>query len=170
MSANLAQEIANLPRQTVAQLRSRFAEVFGETTNAHNKPWLIKRLAWRLQAVAEGGLSERARQRAAELANDADLRLSPPKPHHATAPGEEAMPNDAPDPALCTQADGRLPLPGTILTRLYKGQQLQVTILDQGFAFQGKVYGSLSAVAKAITGSHCNGFLFFRLRQAGGNR
>ena len=170
MSANLAQEIANLLRQTVAQLRSRFAEVFGEMTNAHNKSWLIKRLAWRLQAVAEGGLSERARQRAAELANDADLRLSPPKPHRDRHPGEEAMPNDAPDPALRVQADDRLPLPGTILTRLYKGQQLQVTILDQGFAFQGKVYGSLSAVAKAITGSHCNGFLFFRLRQAGGNR
>ena len=45
-----------------------------------------------------------------------------------------------------------------------------MTILDQGFAFEGKVYASLSAVAKAITGSHCNGFLFFRLRQAGGSR
>ena len=168
MSANLAQEIANLPRQTVAQLRSRFAEVFGEMTNAHNKSWLIKRLAWRLQAVAEGGLSERARQRAVELANDADLRLSPPKPQRAIHPEEESRTNDA--PSVRTQADGRLPLPGTILTRLYKGQQLQVTILDQGFAFQGKVYGSLSAVAKAITGSHCNGFLFFRLRQAGGSR
>jgi DUF2924 family protein len=168
MSANLAQEIANLPRQTVAQLRSRFAEVFGEMTNAHNKSWLIKRLAWRLQAVAEGGLSERARQRAVELANDADLRLSPPKPQRALHPEEESRPNDA--PSVRTQADGRLPLPGTILTRLYKGQQLQVTVLDQGFAFQGKVFGSLSAVAKAITGSHCNGFFFFRLLQAGGSR
>jgi DUF2924 family protein len=170
MSANLAQEIANLPRQTVAQLRSRFAEVFGEMTNAHNKPWLVKRIAWRLQALAEGGLSERARQRAAELANDADLRLSPPKTQPAKHPGEVAIPNDEPDSSRPVQADGRLPLPGTILTRLYKGQQLQVTILDQGFAFAGKVYGSLSAVAKAITGSHCNGFLFFRLRQDGGNR
>ena len=80
------------------------------------------------------------------------------------------MPNDAPASSGPVQPDGRLPLPGTILTRLYKGQQLQLTILDQGFAFAGKVYGSLSAVAKAITGSHCNGYLFFRLRQTGGNR
>jgi hypothetical protein len=52
--------------------------VFGEATRAGNKSWLIKRIAWRLQALAEGDLSERARQRAKELANDADLRLSPP--------------------------------------------------------------------------------------------
>ena len=57
MSANLAQAIANLPRQTVTKLRSRFPEVFGATTNANNMSWLIKRVAWRLQAVAEGGLS-----------------------------------------------------------------------------------------------------------------
>jgi len=151
-------------------LRSRFAEVFGESTNAGNKAWLIKRIAWRLQAVAEGGLSERARQRVGELANEADLRLSPPKPQHARHPEDEAKPNDVADSSAPVQADGRLPLPGTILTRLYKGQQLHLTILDQGFAFEGKVYGSLSAVAKAITGSHCNGYLFFRLSQAGGGR
>ena len=128
MSANLAKEIANLPRLTVAQLRSRFAEVFGEMTNAHNKSWLIKRIAWRLQAIAEGGLSERARQRAAELANDADLRLSPPKPPCERHPGEEQIvPKDEPDSSTPVQSGGRLPLPGTILTRLYKGQQLHVT-------------------------------------------
>jgi hypothetical protein len=177
--SNLAQEIAHLPRLTVAQLRGRFAAVFGEPTNAQHKTWLIKRIAWRLQALAQGDLSERARQRAAELANDADLRLSPPKPprpqsaEHALPPNgqvPDAPAPAAPAPAAWVPPDGRLPLPGSVLTRLYKGQQLQVTILHQGFAFQGQVYGSLSAVAKAITGSHCNGFLFFRLRQAGGCR
>jgi Protein of unknown function (DUF2924) len=171
MSANLAQEIANLPRQTVTQLRSRFTEVFGETTNANNKSWLIKRIAWRLQAVAEGGLSERARQRAAELANEADLRLSPPKLRRAKLPVKEhTMAQEEEGCSKPAPTRERLPLPGKILTRLYKGQQLHVTILEQGFAFEGKVYGSLSAVAKAITGSHCNGFLFFRLRQDGGKR
>jgi hypothetical protein len=171
MSANVAQEIANLPRQTVAQLRGRFAEVFGETTNANNKSWLIKRIAWRLQAVAEGALSERARQRAAALANEADLRLSPPKPRRVRHPGEVRIKSkDQADSSTPAEGGCRLPMPGAILTRLYKGQQLHVTILEQGFAFEGKVYGSLSAVAKAITGSHCNGFLFFRLRQDGGKR
>jgi hypothetical protein len=173
MSANLAQDIANLPRLTVAQLRGRFAAVFGEPTNAQHKTWLVKRIAWRLQALAEGDLSERARQRAAELANDADLRLCPPKLQRPQ-PAEQVLPPNGLVPASPASAphapDRRLPLPGSILTRLYKGRQLQVTILHQGFAFQGQVYGSLSAVAKAITGSHCNGFLFFRLRQAGGCR
>ena len=65
-------------------------------------------------------------------------------------------------------ADERLPPPGTILTRQYKGRALQVKVLPGGFEYEGEVYASLSAVARAITGSHCNGFLFFRLGQNGG--
>src|SRR5947209_2857059 len=79
MNLNVGKELASLQRLSVKELRDRYAEAFGETTNTGNKTWLIKRIAWRLQALAEGGLSERARRRAEELANDADLRLSPPK-------------------------------------------------------------------------------------------
>ena len=57
----------------------------------------------------------------------------------------------------------RLPLQGTTLSREYKGQVLQIKVLSQGFELEGEIYKSLSAVAKAITGSHCNGFLFFKL-------
>jgi Protein of unknown function (DUF2924) len=46
---------------------------------------------------------------------------------------------------------------------------LQVQVMPEGFAFEGQVYGSLSAVARAITGSHINGYLFFRLGNTGGN-
>jgi hypothetical protein len=66
--------------------------------------------------------------------------------------------------------DGRLPPPGTILTRAYKGETLQVQVLPRGLEYQGAVYKSLSAVAKAITGSHCNGYLFFRLNSTGESR
>ena len=61
---------------TVRELRTRYAEVFGEETRAGNKAWLVKRIAWRVQSLAEGDLTERARQRAAELVDDADVRLS----------------------------------------------------------------------------------------------
>jgi hypothetical protein len=64
-------------------------------------------------------------------------------------------------------ADSRLPPPGTILTRPYKGQPLQVRVLPGGFEYEGQVYRSLSAVAKHITGAHCNGFLFFQGALAG---
>jgi hypothetical protein len=79
MTVNVGKELAALQRLTIKELKARYADLFGELTNAANRAWLVKRIAWRLQALAEGDLSERARRRAAELANDADLRLSPPK-------------------------------------------------------------------------------------------
>src|SRR3954453_11530843 len=145
MSPNVIRELAALQRLTVPQLRDRYAEVFGETTNANNRTWLVKKIAWRLQAQAEGGLSARARQRAAELANDADLRANPPKTIPMPVPIDAATPRP--------QGDDRLPPAGTILTRPYKGAVLQVMILAEGFEHAGQVYPSLSAVAKAITGS-----------------
>ncbi len=80
MEVNIAKEIAALQRMTAKQLNRRYAEVFDETTNTKNRVWLFRRIAWRLQALAEGDHSERARGRAAELARDADIRLSPPTP------------------------------------------------------------------------------------------
>ena len=158
MEVNIANEVAILQRLSFGQLRQRFAEVFGEATHAGNKIWLVKRIAWRMQALAEGDLSDRARRRAEELARDADLRLNSPR-RKSTMPPPMPEAIAAPMPAA---VDARLPPPGTILTRPYKGQLVQVQVLTDGFAYAGSVYPSLSAVAKAVTGSHCNGFLFFR--------
>jgi Protein of unknown function (DUF2924) len=163
MPLNLDCEVAALGRLGVADLRIRFEELFGEPTRAGNKTWLIKRLAWRLQALAEGDLSARARRRAAELAQDADLRLTPPRSRTCAARPATATPTP-PRPA-----DPRLPPPEAVLTRVYKGRTLHVTILPHGFECDGVVYASLSATAKAVTGSHCNGFLFFGLHGLGGH-
>jgi hypothetical protein len=158
MNANLEKEVAGLRQMTVAELQSRYAQLFGEPTRTGNKTWLLKRLAWRLQVLAEGDLSERARQRARELACEADLRLSPPQQRTTRSPGLRAFLSSA-----SPESDNRLPPPGTVLVRKYKGAALKVKVLPDGFAYQGKSYDSLSALAKAITGSHCNGFHFFRL-------
>ena len=156
MEVNIVNEVATLERLSAGQLRQRFAELFGETTHASNRTWLIKRIAWRMQALAEGDLSQRARRRAAELARDADLRLNPPQ-------GKVNRKTPSPEPVtMPAPVDQRLPPPGTILTRPYKGQLVQVQVLTEGFAYAGRVYTSLSAVAKAVTGSHTNGFHFFR--------
>lgn len=80
MDLNVGKEVAALKRMTVNELRAKHADVFGEETNARHKEWLVRRIAWRIQSPAEGDISERARQRASELANDADLRTSAPKP------------------------------------------------------------------------------------------
>jgi hypothetical protein len=161
MHVHVVKEMAALEAMTVVELRSRYAQVFGEGTRVGNKAWLVKRIIWRLQALAEGDLSERARRRAAELAQDADLRLSPPR-QKQTAPS--SVQKNGKTSAI---VNGHLPLPGTILTRWYKGQTLKVQVLRHGFEYDGQVYKSLSAVAKAITGSHTSGFLFFRRALAG---
>ena len=75
MKLPVAQEVAALQRLTTRQLRAKFAELCDETTPSSNRTWLIKRLAWRLQALAEGDLSQRARHRAAELVHDANLQM-----------------------------------------------------------------------------------------------
>jgi Protein of unknown function (DUF2924) len=160
MKLNVAKEVAALQRLTMHELRGRYAELFGEATVTGNRQWLVRRIAWRMQALAEGGLSDRALRRATELANDADLRLAPPRTPQAATAAPRRSRKDEPQ---------RL-APGTILRRPYKGETLQVKVLADGFEFEGTTYSSLSAVAKAITGSHTSGFLFFRLNAQGGGQ
>ena len=114
MSLNIAKEVAALGRMTVKDLRAKHVEVFGEATRSGNKDWLRKRIGWRIQANAHGDLSERAIRRAEELANDADLRMLPPRDKPCgsaaalTAVGR-----------LAVQQDDRPLMPGTVLTRPY---------------------------------------------------
>lgn len=159
MDLNVGKELAALNRMSVDALRARYAEVFGEHTNGRHKQWLVKRIIGRLQSLAEGDLTERARRRAAELANDADIRRqAPPSP----PAGADAATRTR-TCRLTTSGDRRVPIAGSVITRVYKGETLEVKVLADGFEFEGETYKSLSAVAKAITGSHCNGFQFFRL-------
>ncbi len=157
-AADLANEIDALRRMTVKELRRRHAELFGEETRAGNRQYLFRRIAWRMQALAEGDLTERARRRARELARDADLRTRPPR--------ELTMPAAPADLRTVTgriamSRDDRLPTPGATLKRVFKGHEYQVTVLPHGFEYDGRAYRSLSAVAHAITGSHWNGYHFF---------
>jgi Protein of unknown function (DUF2924) len=163
MKPNVAQESRTLAELTMPELRARFAEVHGEATATGNRAWLMRRILWRMQALAEGDLSERARQRAAELANDADLRVMPP-----VARETQPAPEVAASPRLSArQHHTGLPAVGSLLRRAYKGMTLEVRVLSKGFEFDGTTYTSLSAVARAITGAHWNGRRFFGLGAGG---
>ncbi len=151
--------IEELKAMTVAQLRARYADVFDEPTRSGNRQWLLRRIAWRLQALAEGDLSERAQRRAAKLARDADIRLRPPA-DRGPALGADVRSATG---QVAKRADERLPIPGSVLTRTFKGTEYRVTVLQDGFEHDGAIYRSLSAVAAAITGSHWNGYHFFGL-------
>ena len=160
MSVNIAKEVAALGRLTVKDLRAKHVEVFGEATRSGNKDWLRKRIAWRIQANAHGDLAEWARRirgRADELANDADLRTTAPK---VTPDSQVAITTTA---TVAFDHDSRLPMPGAILRRPYKGREVVVRVLPRGFEYEGEVYRTLSAVARAVTGTHWNGYHFFNL-------
>ena len=158
MTQGIDMELAALRRMTPGGLRGKYLEVFGEPSRSGNKDYLFKRIAWRLQSLAEGTLSERARRRAAELARDTDLRMTVPRPPK-TSP-------DATTVVAPLAARGPRPLmPGTVLTRAYRGRNVIVTVLAKGFEYDGQVYRSLTAVAEAVTGTHWSGNLFFRINK-----
>ncbi len=141
----------------MSQLRETYAELFGEKTKSCNWQWLFRRCAWRVQALAEGSLSVRAKKRAQELANDADVRVIPPVNTVPEATGPKVT-----NVAMAQNRDKRLPIPGTTLKRLFKSTEHFVKVLPEGFEYRGKFYRSLSAVAYTISGSHWNGFVFFK--------
>jgi hypothetical protein len=126
-----------------------------------DKQFLFRRIAWRLQARSEGDLSERARRRAAETADEGDVRLRAPK---------DFVTGRVVDSPLATtrrqlRRDCRLPRASTILTRQYHGQSVVVHVGDDDFEYQGRHYRSLSAIAREVTGTRWNGLAFFHLTE-----
>ena len=140
------QEIQVLFRMTTGELRGKYLEVFGEETRAHNKDFLRKRIAWRLQTLVEGDLSERARKRAEELASDADLRIRPPR--NFTRSGTGVVRKRSAKGYLSPSRDPRLPLPGTLLIRKFKGRNIVVKVLEHGFEYNDRPFKSLSQLPR----------------------
>ena len=159
MKPSIAASIRALQAMNVAELQEQYREVFGEKTRSRHKLFLWRRIAWRLQELEEGGLSMRARRRIIELANDADVRIRPPRGAFA----EDGVPSGVPRSILSGRRDNRLPAPGTLLNRPYQGGTITVKVLDRGFEYEGRVYRSLTALTQEITGAHWNGFQFFGL-------
>jgi hypothetical protein len=159
-------EIEQLRRATVGELRVRYLELFGQPSRSNHKQFLFRRVAWRLQALAYGELSEQARQRALTLAQDVDLRIKAPA--HLVAAAHQAL-----EPTLGSRRkpghDVRLPKPGSVLRREYKGQMVVVEVLPNGFQYQDRFFKSLSAVARQATGTPWNGYEFFRLKASAGS-
>jgi hypothetical protein len=163
MAINVAKEVATLRHMTVSELRDRYNEVFGEDTNARNKQWLIKRIAWKVQANAEGDISERARRLAHQIAMETDIRTSLPRVKRPaiTETLETASTMISPPP------DTRVPLPGANIVKTYKCRSIQVRVRRDSFEFEGTNYKSLTAIARLVTGQkNINGFHFFGLRKS----
>lgn len=156
MTPKIAAEVARLPDMTVNDLIQRYEQVYREECRSRNKQYLVRRIAWKLQANEEGGLSPETIGKAEGLAADAQTRVTAPR-------DTSNVQVTARPPNAFVDWDPRLPPPGQMLERQYKGQMIRVVVLQEGFEYEGQRFRSLTAVAKAVTGTHCNGFLFFRL-------
>jgi len=162
MAHTVVAAIEQLRSLNVIALRKKYQHLFGDQSRSSNKQYLFRRIAWRFQANAEGGLSERACHRAVQIADEADLRTRAPKGFlSAQVP---ASATSTPDPSQF-QRDARLPASGSLLTRRLNDRQIVVKVLAEGFEFESRHYRSLSAIAREVTGTRWNGLLFFGLTE-----
>jgi hypothetical protein len=160
---NVQEAVIALESMNVPALRARYREVFKEDSRSHNGPYLRKRIGYRLQEMAYGGLSERAKARIRELVVDAPIRRRGfPVSKEVLVGKLAAAESPAPGVASATR-DQRLPPAGTTLRRQYGKSVHVVTVEDDGFVFRGQRHDSLSKVARLITGTSWNGFTFFGL-------
>jgi hypothetical protein len=153
-------EIARLRTLSVGQLRDEWFRLYGQATASRNRDFLFRRCAYRVQELAYGGLSDRAKQRLAELA-PTDLEFT--RARVPTGFDPPVAPVATPPPK--TKRDLRLPTPGTVISRQWHGRELRLAVLADGFEMDGVRYGSLSEAARAATGAHWNGRLFWGLTQ-----
>src|SRR5215210_6671224 len=144
--ADVLGRLAALQTLPTAELKRQWRELFGTEPPPFNRPYLQSRLAYRIQELAYGGLRPETRARLEALGEQLD--------------GGNVV-------LRRVRADGR-PIAGTRLVREHGGVEHTVTVLPDGFEWEGRPYRSLSAIARAITGTRWNGWTFFGLRQRGG--
>ncbi len=147
MNIRVIKQVAALPQMKVMDLKAMWKEYFEDAPASNNKSYLVKQLAYRIQELAEGGLSDETGQRLAQLAGRQDEQI--PRIMHV---------NQRPkDP----------PIAGAQLVREWKGVEHIVSVQSDGYEYQGRKYKSLSAVAREITGTRWNGRIFFGLKKQG---
>lgn len=154
MIDGVKRQIEAIERMTVGQLRVRYAEVSGEAARSGDRQWLFRRIAWRVQAMAEGDLTQRARDRALELARDADLRVKPPREMDVSPPPRELRTVSG---RLSLPRDEGIPPSGATLKRVFRGHEYRVTVLPNGFEYDGRWSQNASVhsrYAREHLGSH----------------
>ena len=149
--------LARIPRMHMRALERLHRSVLGEAATVRHLVYLRRKLAWAVQARGGGGLAEETRQHAFDIACQSTLRTRPQRSSGVRHPGPWAG------------RDPRLPPPGTLLRRVFQGKLVVVKVLPHGFAYQERVFSSLSTLATQVTGTHWNGYVFFGLAQGSGH-
>jgi Protein of unknown function (DUF2924) len=143
MTDSIAAQVAALPKTPTAELKRLWRELFDGEPPGFSRNYLISRLAYRIQELAYGGLKPATRAKLDVLA-------------------------DALEPKAARKRVINGPVVGTQLIREWRGVEQRVRVLADGFEWEGRRYKSLSAVARAITGTRWNGLTFFGVKRHGG--
>jgi len=140
---------------SIKELVSKYKELYGDTgLPQNNKPYLFKRIAYKLQEIEYGGISEQTKEKIHDLIQQEDPINNFGKRKKKISVVQAPSSNDR-----------RLPFPGTVIIKHYKGTVVEVKVLENGFEYNGKPYKSLSKIACEVTGSHWSGFAFFEIKK-----
>ena len=157
MKENISEQIQALKDATLPEIQSRYKQLFNVSqAPCANKPYLIKKIAYKLQEMAEGGFSNDAKIRIIDLIEKYDPINNKALRPQVVSAGKNVV-------SIPFMRDKRLPIPGSVIHKKYKNQDIHVKVLDKGFEYKDKYYRSLSAIAFELTGAHWNGFSFFNL-------
>ena len=136
-------QLATMQKLSVVELKAKWEALFGTPAPNNARAFLELRIGYRIQELTYGGLTRETRRVLDLLADEVEGKIS-----------RKGM-----------VADPRNPVIGTRLVREWDGAEHTVTVLRDGYDWQGRKFRSLSAVAKAITGTNWNGFRFFGMRE-----
>jgi ATPase subunit of ABC transporter with duplicated ATPase domains len=167
--------IAQLQTLTIKQLKAQIAEVTGQTVKSNNRPYLIGKLAKALEAKAAAEAEQARNAKKTKTTRKAATAKSTKTEKAATAKSEKAEKGTKAEkaekaerrtrtsPRKAGERDPRLPAVGTVLEREHQGKKIRVTVLEDGFRYEGETYSSLSTIARVATGTIWNGFTFFKI-------
>ena len=164
MKKTIRERIEALAAMNVRALREEHRKLFGKEPASSHRQFLFRKIAWRLQADAEGSQPDKIRELARAIARDTPLRqrviANAGKRRAGLPPEQTAVATIEPD------HDPRLSMPGSWIMKHHKGKTHVVKVLDDGrFEYEDRRYKSLSAIAQEITGAKWNGLLFFGLTE-----
>ena len=167
MKKPVRDQIEALAAMNVRELQQQYRDVFGAEPESTHRRFLFRKIAWHLQAKKEGGLSEPVRNLARSIAQDVPLRnrvVTNAAKRRARFPIDQTSTT-----TITPDHDSRLPMPGGVIVKQFRGETLVVKVTDQGFEYRDRRYTSLSAIAQEITGTKWNGFAFFALTKESTN-
>ena len=156
MAETKLSQIMELKEKSLAELKAKYEELFlGQKAPSNNKVFLWRKIAYRIQELEYSSISAETQDKIQQLIQQYD-------PINNKALRPDSMLAKQPKKSGFSR-DKRLPIPGTVIAKEYKGVSLQIKVLESGFEYNSKVYKTLTAIAKEVTGAHWNGYLFFNL-------